>query len=628
MDKTITLLLQLSLVIPFVMLVIAALVGFRILKGNPRWPTFIGVFLTAVTALTSVFFFSSTIQSQSYSQTLIRWLSLSSASEMNLQIGVLFDPLSLSFFLLISLASLFYLLLNDSHEFNSASPLNSNYSPLLFLLCFFATMGIILSTNFLQLLLFWLMLSMSMNLLHEVNIDSETASEKQHRHWWGWNTFSDTMLLLAIFLIRTNFESLDFLSCLHPDAIREVHAKNVTALPGIGAALFFAALPRLGLFPASMLIFSNQSRWHTSSLAVLSLLAIPAGLFLLLRCAPYFLAIPSNQSLLFQLGTVSALLTVFSAATLSSGLHRDRFLYLIYATMAGIAISIFGINAGNTLHFILPIILLQTCVIAVLIPLTIRLQLGSLPPQSLTSIKVCVLLQLISVLLSLGCLLKPLITARIAAADFRTALLLWLVPLIIAGFVFGGTRFYFSLNDRFQSAAPPQKFSALVLWGITVFISLTSASLYLPMPFIQQLWSGLTTNIYENPFDRDWFFCSLSCLTIIVSLILAWMTSPQVNPGKSTAQTRSALIQLGRAHYYSLTILKRTLIDPLKLFANIVTLLDDWLIVRLSRASLEKAPAHWGKLLQQMQNGQIAFQTLVFLFTLSVLIFVLVVLQV
>jgi len=624
----ITLLLQLSLVIPFAMVIVAALVGFRILKGNPRWPAFIGVCLTTFTALSSVLFFSSTIHSQSYSQTLIRWLSLSSTPEMNLQIGVLFDPLSLSFYLLISLASLFYLLLNHTTVTIPASHSNHSFSPLLFLLCFFSTVGIVLSTNFLQLLLFWFMLSMSINLLHEVNFDSDIPPEKQRRHWWGWNAFSDGMLLLAIFLIGTNFESLDFLYCFSPDAIRAVHVKNETALPGIGATLFFAALPRLGLFPASMLIISNQRPWRTSSLAALILMAIPAGLFLLLRSAPFFLASPSNQRLLFQLGTISALLTVFSAVTLSRGLHRDRFLCWISATMAGIAISLLGMNASHALHLILSIILLQTCVIAVLIPLSHRLQTGSIPVQSFTSVKICTLVLLISVLVSLGGLLNPLITARTMAADFRAEFLIWLMPLIVAGYAFGGARFYFSLDGRSEPATPPQKFSVLPLWGITLLVGLTSASLYLPVPFIQQLWPGLMTNAHENPFDRDWFFCSLFCMTIIVSLILAWMTSPQMNPSKQTEQPRSALIQLGQSHYNTLTILKRTLIDPLQLFANIVSLLDEWLLVRFSRASLEKIPGHWGTLLKQMQNGQIAFQTLVLLFTLSILIFVLLVLQV
>ncbi|WP_299465101.1 hypothetical protein, partial [uncultured Gimesia sp.] len=105
MDKTITLLLQLSLIIPLVMVLVAALVTFRVLKSNPRWPAFIGVSLTAIVALTSAFYFSPTIQQQSYSQTLLRWLSLSDEPQTALQIGVLFDPLSLSFYLLISTAS-------------------------------------------------------------------------------------------------------------------------------------------------------------------------------------------------------------------------------------------------------------------------------------------------------------------------------------------------------------------------------------------------------------------------------------------------------------------------------------------------------------------------------------------
>ncbi len=628
MDKIITLLLQLSLVIPFVMVVVAALIGFRILKGNPQWPAFIGVFLTTATALFSIFFFNSTIQSQTYSQTLIRWLSFSSAPEMNLQIGVLFDPLSLSFYLLISLASLFYLLLDDSTQLKISSPSISPFSPLLFLLCFFATIGIVLSTNFLQLFLFWMMLSMSMNLLHEVNSNFEALPETHPRHWWGWNAFSDGMLLLAIFLVGTNFTSLDYLSCLHPDAIQDVHTKNETALPGIGAALFFAVVPRLGLFPASMLIIGNQRPWRSSSLAVLNLLAIPAGLFLLLRAAPYFQAIPSNQRLLFQLGTISALLTVFSAITVSRGLHRDRFLYWISATMAGLAISIIGINAQHTLPLALVILFLQTCFSAVLIPLSHRLQNGPLPVQSLSSIKVCTFLLILSVLASLFGLLSPLVTVRTMATEFRTELLIWLMPFIVAGYAFGMARFSFSLKNRVHSENPLPKVPLLPLWGITVFVCLMSTSLFLPVPLIQQLWSGLITKPHQNPFDRDWLFCSLFCVTILTSLILSWMMSHQANSSESTKRSRSGLILLGEFHYYTQTILKRTLIDPLHRMAKLVSQLDEWFLSRLSRTSLERLPFIWGKLLKQMQNGQATFQTLVLLFALSILIFVLMVLRV
>lgn len=627
-DKAITLLLQLSLIIPFVMVIVAALVGFRILKGNPRWPALIGVSLSTITALISVFFFSPTIQSQTYSQTLIHWLSLSTATETTLKVGVLFDPLSLSFYLLLSAASLFYLLLNDVSSTNPAPESNQYLSSLLFLLCFFTTVGIVLATNFLQLLLFWFMLSMGMNLLHEVQFAPDVPPEKQSRHWWGWNAFSDGMLLLATFLIGTNFKTLDFLPCLHPEVIQAVQAKNSAALPGIGAALFFAAVPRLGLFPASALILCNQRCWSTRSLAALNLLAIPAGLFLLLRCAPFFLAVPANQGLLIQIGTVSALLTVFSAVSLARGQHLDRFLYWLSATVAGLAVALLGMEPSGSLHLILAMIVPQMCFISVLIPLSRRLQTGTLPARSLGAVKVCILLLLFSTFVGLGSMLNPLITTRAAATDIRAEFMVWLMPLIVAGYVFGWSRFYFSLSVRPESAGAPQKFSIFPLGGITLFICLMSASLFLPIPFTQQIWPAMLTEVNENPFDRDWFFCSLFCVTIIVSLILAWMTSPKTNSKVSAEQPRSALIQLGQSHYYSLTILNRALIGPLHFLVKIVSLLDDWILTRFSRNSLEKTPYYWGLLLKQMQNGQTAFQTLVLLFTLSILIIALMVLQI
>tara|TARA_R110002111_G_scaffold256979_3_gene324778 strand:- start:136985 stop:138871 length:1887 start_codon:yes stop_codon:yes gene_type:complete len=627
-DKTITLLLQLSLIIPLVMVIVAALVGFRILKGNPRWPSFIGVSLTTIVALTSVFYFSPTIQQQSYSQTLLRWLSLSDEPATTLQIGVLFDPLSLSFYLLISIASLFYLLLNDSTSTASPARPARQYTSLLFLTCFSATVGVVLATNFLQVLLFWFVLSMSLNLLHEVQLDTDSQPEPQARHWWGWNAFSDAMLLLAIFLIGVNFETFDFLSCLHADAIQAVQAKNSAALPGIGAALFFAAVPRLGLFPASALILSQKRSWSSPSLAANNLLAIPAGLFLLLRCAPFFQLVPVNQSLLIQLGTVSAVLTVFSAVCLSRGPHPDRILCWLSATVAGTAVALLGREPGDSLPLILAMIVPQMCLISVLIPLSHRLQTGTLPARALDSLNVCTLLLLISALVGLSAMLNPLITARSAAHDVRAACMIWLMLPIIAGYAFGGARFYFSLNIEPTSAVVPQKFSAIPLWVIAIFAGLTSLSLYFPVPFVQQIWPGLMTETNESPFDRDWFFCSLFCVTIIVALILAWMTSSQTHRNKSAEPSGSALIQLGESHYYALTILHRAVTGPLTLFAKIVSLVEQWVLVGFSRATLEKLPVYWGHLLQQLQNGQVAFQTLVLLFTLSVLILVLMVLQI
>ena len=112
MDKTITVLLQLSLITPFVMLLIAALVTCGVLRGKPRWPTVAGIALTSLVAVSCLCFFSSRLEQQTYSLTLVNWLALAGESSPQLQIGVLFDPVSLAFYGLISLASLFFLLLS------------------------------------------------------------------------------------------------------------------------------------------------------------------------------------------------------------------------------------------------------------------------------------------------------------------------------------------------------------------------------------------------------------------------------------------------------------------------------------------------------------------------------------
>jgi hypothetical protein len=111
---------------------------------------------------------------------------------------------------------------------------------------------------------------------------------------------------------------------LQPAALTQVAETNRTALPGISVLLFFAALPRLSLFPASALLVSQEENWSARSLAGINLLAMTAGLFLLLRCAPLIQAVPATRTLMVQLGTLSALLTLFSALSLPRDVHPGR----------------------------------------------------------------------------------------------------------------------------------------------------------------------------------------------------------------------------------------------------------------------------------------------------------------
>ncbi|QDT91146.1 hypothetical protein [Gimesia algae] len=619
-----TVLLQLSLITPFVMLLIAALVTCGILRGKPHWPVVTGVALTALVAVTCLCFFSSRLEQQTYSLTLLNWLSLAGESTPQLQIGVLFDPVSLGFYGLISLGSLFFLLLIPK----SAGRLDSQsrYSWPLYLLGFCAATGIVLSTNFLELFFFWIILSLSLNLLHEVNLQVKSAAGTESRHWWGWNAFSDAMLLLALFLIHTNFSSLDFVKTLQPAAIQAVHAQNRVALPGIGVILFLAAVPRLGLFPASALVISNSRPWTGRSLAALNLLAMPVGLFLLVRGAPLLLTMEATQNLVVQLAMISAVLTGFSAFSLMRGPHWDRCLSWLAATLTGIIVATLGMSGLEFPTALLPIIVVQTCVISVLISLVCWQRQQTIPQDILPAIRVCLLLLLTAALIDLGAILNPLIEARSIATESRNQVLIWLMLPLVSVYVFGLARFYFTLS-RQNTTKSNEHFPILLLWGITGLICLLTMAMLFPLPYVPRFWQSPLMSVGPNPFDRDWLFCSFYFLSMLVALILAWMTAPKTT-GTTSERVSSSLLQLGESHYHASDILNRTIIQPMKFLVKCVTFLDDWLAEVLSRSILERLPGLWGHLLSHMQNGQTAFPTLVLIFTMSILIFVLMVLQI
>lgn len=624
MDKTITVLLQLSLITPFVMLLIAALVTCGLLRGKPRWPVVAGVVLTSLVAVSCLCFFSSRLELQTYSLTLVNWLAVAGESTPQLQIGVLLDPVSLAFYGLISLGSLFFLLLIPKSEDRLDS--ENRYSWPLYLSGFCAASGIVLSTSFLELLFFWIILSISLNLLHEVNFHSKTVVEPVSRHWWGWNAFSDAMLLLAVFLIHTNFSSLDFVKTLQPAAIQTVHAQNRVALPGIGVTLFLAAVPRLGLFPASALVISNCRPWPGRSLAALNLLAMPVGLFLLIRCAPLLLVIEATRTLILQLAMISAVLTGFSAFSLMRGPDWDRCLCWLAATLTGIIVATLGISGGEFPAVLLPLIVVQTCIISVLISLACWQRQQSISEEILPAIRVCLLLLLAAALLDLGTILNPLITARAAVTEIRNEVLIWMMLPLIGVYIFGLARFYFALS-RQTTRKSSEHFPRMLLWSITGLIYLLTIALHFPLPFIPRFWQAPLMSSVSDLFDRDWLFCSFYFLSVLVAIILAWMAAPKTT-GKTSARTSSSLLQLGETHYHASSILNKAFIQPVKFLVKCVTFLDDWLTGILSRSMLEKLPGFWGQLLSQMQNGQTAFPTLVLIFTMSILIFVLMVLQI
>jgi len=625
-DKTITLLLQLGLVVPFVTVVMSALVACRILKGNPRWPALLGVSVTTLVAVASAGYFSPLLGEQSYSFPLVRWLTLPGETSLPLEIGVLYDSLSLTFYTLVSAGMLCVLLLSPRDSAESADTVAPRFGGLLLLMGFCATTGIILATNFLQLFFCWCLLSMSLNLLHEVHQRTILAPVTARRHWWGWNALGDGMLLLGLFLVQTNFTSLDFLTMLQPAALTQVAETNRTALPGISVLLFFAALPRLSLFPASALLVSREEHWAARSLAGINLLAMTAGLFLLLRCAPLIQAVPATRTLMVQLGTLSALLTLFSALSLPRDVHPDRSLSWLTATLAGLAVASVGLGQVGTLSSTLALVVLELLVLVILILLAAWQEQNGIPRAALASIKLCMMLLILLAVCGLVGLLPALILAWGSTDDLRVSFFIWLTVPVAAGYVAGLMRFYFSLADSNSSSKTGASFPVLALWSATLGVSLLASLLLIPFPFMPTLWPGPLLEMLPPLFEHDWLMCSLFGLALLVAMILTWMT---VGRSRSSATTEPpALLQLGRSHYYLMSLLDRALIQPLELLARTVSLAEEWIVSRLSRFSLERLPRAWGDLLLHMQNGQVTFPTLILVMTLSVLILVLMVLQI
>lgn len=208
-----------------------------------------------------------------------------------------------------------------------------------------STVGLVLSTGLIQLLLCWMAVSLS-TLAHVGWCSPGSLSVRGVRRAIIASLPGDILLLWAILAVSLAGRCGSFAELSLPATFGRLAAGNPT-LPGvIGCLVILSVLPRCGLFPCFGW-HQDADQWDRRSfLVIYGIGFVPASIWVLLKFHP-LLTSDVPLGLLGGLGTLGAMLAAFTACGQANFRRRVAFLL---AAQAGIAMATLGSGHREAVH--------------------------------------------------------------------------------------------------------------------------------------------------------------------------------------------------------------------------------------------------------------------------------------
>ena len=156
------------------------------------------------------------------------------------------------------------------------------------------------------------------------------------------NRIGDFGLIMGIFLIWTNFGSLDFVSVLGDAArIAAVEAANPGVIQLICFCLFLGAMGKSAQFPLQVWLPDAMEGPTPVSALIHAATMVTAGIYLVARCTPLFVMAPQAQMTVSAVGAITAAIAALIALT-----QTDLKRVLAYSTVSQLGFMFMALGCG------------------------------------------------------------------------------------------------------------------------------------------------------------------------------------------------------------------------------------------------------------------------------------------
>nr|YP_010976451.1 NADH dehydrogenase subunit F [Stellaria neglecta]WNX95253.1 NADH dehydrogenase subunit F [Stellaria neglecta] len=333
---------QYACIISFITLPIPLLIGVGLLlfptttKNFRRIWAFSSIFLLTIAMLFWITLSIHQINSNSIYQYVWSWTI---NNDLSFEFGYLFDPLTSIMSVLITTVAILVLIYSDNYMCH-----DQGYLRFFAYMSFFNTsmLGLVTSSNLIQIYLFWELVGMSSYLLIGFWFTRPIAANACQKAFVT-NRVGDFGLLLGILGLYWVTGSFDFrdLFEIFNNLIKN-NAVNLLFSFFCTFFLFFGAVAKSSQFPLHVWLPDAMEGPTPMSALIHAATMVAAGIFLVARLFPLFIVIPYIMYVI----TIIGIITVFLGATLALA-QKDIKRSLAYSTMSQLGYMMLALGMGS-----------------------------------------------------------------------------------------------------------------------------------------------------------------------------------------------------------------------------------------------------------------------------------------
>jgi NADH-quinone oxidoreductase subunit L len=205
----------------------------------------------------------------------------------------------------------------------------------------FSMCMLVLSGSFVLLFVFWEAVGLCSYLLIGFWFQKPSAAAAAKKAFVV-NRIGDFGLIMGIFLIWTNFGSLDFVTVLSDSArIAAVEVENPGVIQLICFCLFLGAMGKSAQFPLQVWLPDAMEGPTPVSALIHAATMVTAGVYLVARCTPLFVMAPNAQLAVSAIGAATAAIAALTALT-----QMDLKRVLAYSTVSQLGFMFMALGCG------------------------------------------------------------------------------------------------------------------------------------------------------------------------------------------------------------------------------------------------------------------------------------------
>jgi len=341
---------------PLVACLLTLLLGAKVLREKSHWPTILGCGLSSVCSLALVFCVNGAAPEQSArTVTIYKWLALEEEQlrpdnaaatgqlieklnpPVDFSIAFRVDSLSATMLAMLTFVATLVAIYAAGYMHGDRGYWRFFTEVSLFV---FSMIMLVLAANFLQLYMFWEAVGLCSYLLIGFWYEKPEAAAAGKKAFLV-NRIGDFGFATGVFLIWTNFGSLDFEKVFSQDAIAFVDEKNPYMIGLVCICLFTGAVGKSAQFPLHVWLPDAMEGPTPVSALIHAATMVTAGVYLVARCTPLFKLAPEAQMLVSFVGGFTALLAALIALT-----QTDLKRVLAYSTVSQLGYMFLGLGTG------------------------------------------------------------------------------------------------------------------------------------------------------------------------------------------------------------------------------------------------------------------------------------------